>query len=82
MNWLEMPEPGYADFEAGHLAQLQNVQVSYLHGPYPQLSLESVYSQDEMMPLQNMCLGSKDEFNTQVRRMGEVGMMGLVSGMV
>ncbi|XP_077170162.1 transcription factor Spi-B isoform X2 [Paroedura picta] len=66
MNWLEMQEPGYADFEVGHLAQLQNVQVSYLHSSYPQLSLESVYSQEEMMPAQNMCLGSKDEFNTQM----------------
>ncbi|XP_015270161.1 PREDICTED: transcription factor Spi-B [Gekko japonicus] len=66
MNWLEMQEPGYADFEAGHLAQLQNVQVSYLHGSYPQHPLDSVYSQEDMMSPQNMCLGSKDEFNTQI----------------
>ncbi|XP_054850748.1 transcription factor Spi-B isoform X2 [Eublepharis macularius] len=66
MNWPEMQEPGYnTTFEAGHLAQLQNVQVSYLPGSYLQLSPDLVYNPDEMTPMQNMCLGSKDEFNTQ-----------------
>ncbi|XP_066487059.1 transcription factor Spi-B [Tiliqua scincoides] len=66
MNLAEIPEPGYDAFEVGYLAQLQNVQVSYLQGSYPQLSLDTVYSQDGMMPTQNMCLGPKEEYNAQI----------------
>ncbi|XP_044300649.1 transcription factor Spi-B isoform X2 [Varanus komodoensis] len=61
MNWLEMPETGYEALEVSHLAQLQNVQVSYLPGSYPQLSLGNAYSQDGMIPVQNM-----EEYNTQI----------------
>lgn len=71
-----MPEPAYDAFEVGYLAQLQNVQVSYLQGSYPQLSLDSVYSQDGMMPTQNMCLGPKEEYNAQVRLSGFRGVVG------
>uniref|UniRef100_A0ACB8EV04 Uncharacterized protein n=1 Tax=Sphaerodactylus townsendi TaxID=933632 RepID=A0ACB8EV04_9SAUR len=66
VNWLELQEPGYADFEVGHLAQLQNVQVAYVQSSYSPPSLESVYNHAEMMPLENMCVGSKDEFNAQI----------------
>lgn len=76
MNLPEMPEPGYDAFEVGYLAQLQNVQASYLQGSYPQLSLDTVYSQDGMMPLQNMCLEPKEEYNPQVSPNGFRVMVG------
>ncbi|XP_034990576.2 transcription factor Spi-B [Zootoca vivipara] len=66
MNWLEMQEPGYEGYEVGQLAQLQNVQVSYLHSSYPQLSMDSVYSQEGLVPTQNMCLAPKEDYNTQI----------------
>uniref|UniRef100_A0A670J687 Spi-B transcription factor n=1 Tax=Podarcis muralis TaxID=64176 RepID=A0A670J687_PODMU len=66
MNWLEMQEPGYEGYEVGQLAQLQNVQVSYLHSSYPQLSMDSVYSQEGVVPTQNMCLAPKEDYNTQI----------------
>ncbi|XP_058040107.1 transcription factor Spi-B [Ahaetulla prasina] len=68
MNWLEMQEPGYEPFEIGHLAQLQNVQVSYPPGTYPQaqLSLEPIYNHEGMMPAQNSAMVFKDEYNTEI----------------
>ncbi|KAH0626679.1 hypothetical protein JD844_001781 [Phrynosoma platyrhinos] len=60
INWFGIQEPGYDPFETGHFAQLQNVPLSY-----PQLSLDAVYNQDEMIPTQNMCLGYKEEYNNQ-----------------
>ncbi|XP_053120142.1 transcription factor Spi-B isoform X2 [Hemicordylus capensis] len=67
MNWLEMQEPGYGNFEVGQLAQLQNVHVSYLQGSYPQHSMDAtICSQDGMMPTQNMCLGLKEEYHAQI----------------
>ncbi|XP_062993765.1 transcription factor Spi-B [Elgaria multicarinata webbii] len=61
VNWLEMLEPGYEAFEVGHLAQLQNVQVSYLPGSYPQASSDAAYSQDGMIHTQNT-----EEYNMQI----------------
>lgn len=70
MNWLEMQEPGYEPFEIGHLAQLQNVQVSYPPGTYPQaqLSLEPIYNHEGMMPAQNSAMVFKDEYSEVMGR--------------
>ncbi|CAM5131348.1 unnamed protein product [Natator depressus] len=53
VNWLELQDLGYEAFDSGQLAPLQNVQVSYTHGPYPQLSLEAVYSLEGAPPAQS-----------------------------
>ncbi|CAM4690606.1 unnamed protein product [Lepidochelys olivacea] len=53
VNWLELQDLGYEAFDSGQLAPLQNVQVSYTHGPYPQLSLEAVYSLEGALPAQS-----------------------------
>ncbi|XP_003222733.3 transcription factor Spi-B [Anolis carolinensis] len=59
-NWLGMQEAGYDPFETGHFAQLQNVPLSY-----PQIPLDAVYNQDGMIPMPNMGLGYKEEYNNQ-----------------
>uniref|UniRef100_A0A8C0QLY8 Spi-B transcription factor n=1 Tax=Chelonoidis abingdonii TaxID=106734 RepID=A0A8C0QLY8_CHEAB len=53
VNWLELQDLGYEAFDSGQLAPLQNVQVSYTHGLYPQLSLEAVYSLEGASPGQS-----------------------------
>ncbi|XP_074793542.1 transcription factor Spi-B [Natator depressus] len=65
VNWLELQDLGYEAFDSGQLAPLQNVQVSYTHGPYPQLSLEAVYSLEGAPPAQSHL--PLDNYSAQLR---------------
>ncbi|XP_067408370.1 transcription factor Spi-B [Emydura macquarii macquarii] len=53
VNWLELQDLSYEAFDVGQLAPLQNVQVSYAHGLYPQLSLDAVYTLEGAAPAQS-----------------------------
>uniref|UniRef100_A0A8C8S0N5 ETS domain-containing protein n=1 Tax=Pelusios castaneus TaxID=367368 RepID=A0A8C8S0N5_9SAUR len=52
-SWLELQDLSYEAFDSGQLAPLQNVQVSYAHGLYPQLSLDAVYTLEGGLPTQS-----------------------------
>ncbi|KAM4652908.1 transcription factor Spi-B [Discoglossus pictus] len=64
-NWIEPQDPSYEMYDNGQLTPLQNVQVSYLQGTYPNYCLDNVQSLDATAPCPTQCQIPEDMYSAE-----------------